>query len=85
MEGDAFQKLFLNFYWVVLISKAKFSGDAADVGVDNHAFRGVPDFAEDDVGGLSSHTRNLDQLLHGVGDFAVVLGDYPDGRAFEGF
>jgi len=73
-EGDAFQELFFYFDGVVLVGETEFAGDAAYVGVDDHAGWGVPDFAEDYVGGFAAYAGDFDELGHGVGDFAVVVG-----------
>ena len=58
-EGDAFEELFFDFDGVVLVGEAEFAGDAADVGVDDHAYGGVPDFAEDNVGGFSAYAGDF--------------------------
>ena len=77
--------MFFHLHWIVLISEAQLAGDAPDVGVDDHAVRGVPDFAQDDVGGFAADAGDFDEQLHGVGHFAVVLGEDFDGSALEGF
>ena len=84
-EGDAFEELFFDFDGVVLVGEAQFAGDAAYVGIDDHAYGGVPDFAEDYVGGFSADARDFDELGHCIGDLAVVVGEDFDGGALEGF
>ena len=45
------------------------------MGVTDHAAGNTVEIAQQKVGGLSAHTGQGKQLLHGAGNFSSVLGD----------
>lgn len=55
--------------------QAETEREARHVGVNDDTFVEVEGIAEDDVGGFASDAVELDEVLHGVGDLAVVTFD----------
>ena len=64
----------LNFYGIILAGKAHPSGKTADMGVDNDAFRKIEGVPQNHISCLATYTGQPVQLLHRVGNFALVVG-----------
>ena len=56
------------------IGEAQAAGDADAVGVGNDHPGGVVDISQNEVGGLSAHSGQLEKVLHGIGDLAAKVG-----------
>ena len=83
--GDDFHECLFDFDGIVLPGQSHPAGKTTDVGIDDDAFGEVEGVAEDDIGGLSAHSGQLVQVLHGLRHLSAVIPDQSRGATADGF
>lgn len=82
LRHDFDQGLF-HFHGIVLTGQAHAAGEPPDMGVHDDALSQVEGVAENHVGGLSSHARQLVEVFHGLRDLPAVVLDQGGGTTAD--
>jgi len=77
-------KIHLNFIGILVFREAQPQGEPFHVGIHNNP-RHIKGSAQNTVGGLSSHSRQFDQLRHGGWHFSAVSFHQSPTASLDGF
>ena len=81
LRGEYLSQLLLHLFRVFALGQSQLAANADAVGIADHTPRLPVQIAQQQIGGLSAHTRQLQQRLHGVRHFAaVLLQQHPAGQ-----
>jgi len=82
--GQKCLEIHLDLVGIGVFRKAQTNGKPFDMGI-HHDPRYIKGGAQDTVGGLSAHPRQLDQFLHGGGNFSAVSVHQSLTASLDGF
>ena len=82
--GDDLHEILLNLDRIGMFGEVEPPRDTLDVRVHHNPRRDSIETTQDNIGCFASGSRNRDQLLHGLGDFAAEIGENLPGGSDQG-